>query len=204
MGRLEATSRAEILDVGCGIGGSSRPWRAGGRVSRAGSRSPVQARRANELPGSRVWRMVHVSSRDALNQPRRLQLRPGVVHGERRAHAGQGQVRQRARAGVRAGRRILIVTCATILREGEKTLPEDELPAPRQDLRGYYLPRWCPWWSTRGCARTRAGGRENRGRERAGVGRRHLRTAPTWRSAGYRAAPPRSEAGWSCLSCTRA
>ena len=137
-----------ILDVGCGIGGSSRHmarmWP--GCVTRGITLSPVQAERANEL--AREQGLENRSTfqvADALNQPfddSSFDLVWSMESGEHMPDKGKF-VNELARVCAPGGRILIVTWCHRILREGEKTLPEDELQLLDRICEGYYLPRWC-------------------------------------------------------------
>ena len=138
----------QILDVGCGIGGSSRHMarRWPGCVTRGITLSPVQARRANEL--AREQGLENRSTfqvADALNQPfddSSFDLVWSMESGEHMPDKGKF-VNELARVCAPGGRILIVTWCHRILREGEKTLPEDELQLLDRICEGYYLPRWC-------------------------------------------------------------
>ena len=144
----EASKPKRVLDVGCGIGGSSRHmarrWRD---CSTKGiTLSPVQATRANELAeeqglGGRSAFQVA----DALNQPfdsDSFDLVWSMESGEHMPDKGKF-VNELARVCAPGGKILIATWCHRILREGEKTLPEDELQLLDRICEGYYLPRWC-------------------------------------------------------------
>ena len=92
-----------VLDVGCGVA-ARRGHREEVRRGRRGPDVVAEASGAGQRALAGPERHPEGRGRDEHGLCRRL-LRPGVVPGERRAHAGQAQVRRGARAALRAGRR---------------------------------------------------------------------------------------------------
>ena len=108
--------------------------------------SPVQAKRANELAAEQGLEIgPRFKSRMRVNQPfddSSFDLVWSMESGEHMPDKGKF-VNELARVCAPGGRILIVTWCHRILREGEKTLPEDELQLLDRICEGYYLPRWC-------------------------------------------------------------
>ncbi|KAK2077149.1 hypothetical protein QBZ16_004783 [Prototheca wickerhamii] len=138
----------EGIDIGCGVGGSSRHIleRYPGSRMTGITLSPVQAARAGELTaqaglGSRAEFQVA----DALDQPfesGRFDLVWSLESGEHMPDK-ERFVREMVRVGKPGGKVVLVTWCHRNLEPGEKALTAWEQRLLRLISRVYYLPPWC-------------------------------------------------------------
>mmetsp|Transcript_35815 Transcript_35815/g.49707 ORF Transcript_35815/g.49707 Transcript_35815/m.49707 type:complete len:356 (+) Transcript_35815:122-1189(+) len=135
-----------MLDVGCGIGGSSRHIaRKFGCKAKGITLSPRQAARANAISQEAGLQDVSFQVADALNQPFEDNSFDFVWSMESGEHMPDKDkfVGELARV-CKPGGRILIVTwCHRVLKEGETELKPDEQSLLRNICDAYYLPAWC-------------------------------------------------------------
>jgi len=138
---------AHVLDVGCGIGGSSRHIaRKYGGTGVGITLSPVQAARANALSeqqglGDRLTFQVA----DALDMPfddNSFDLVWSMESGEHMPDKRQF-VSELARVCKPGGTIIVVAWCHRDLEPGEDGLSPSEERLLRRINRAYYLPRWC-------------------------------------------------------------
>ncbi|KAL6574834.1 Gamma-tocopherol methyltransferase, chloroplastic [Orobanche minor] len=149
-----------IVDVGCGIGGSSRYLaRKYGASCRGITLSPVQAQRAQELAAvqgldgkeSEVFRFpVSVSQvsfqvADAMNQPfpdDQFDLVWSMESGEHMPDKTKF-VNELARVAAPGGTIIIVTWCHRDLSPAEESLRSDEKDLLNKICGAYYLPEWC-------------------------------------------------------------
>ncbi|KAL6772393.1 VTE4 [Auxenochlorella protothecoides x Auxenochlorella symbiontica] len=138
----------KVVDVGCGLGGSSRHIldRYPGSEARGITLSPVQADRANVMTreaglGDRAEFQVA----DALSQPfpdGSFDLVWSLESGE---HMPEKEtfVRELARVALPGGRIIIVTWCHRNLAPGETALTPEEQTLLDRLCEAYYLPAWC-------------------------------------------------------------
>ncbi|DBB04821.1 hypothetical protein WJX82_009792 [Trebouxia sp. C0006] len=137
----------EMVDVGCGIGGSSRHIsKKFGCRAEGITLSPVQADRANSISQSQGLReQVNYQVADALYQPFRdgqFDLIWSMESGEHMPDKAQF-IRELSRV-CKPGGKILIVTwCHRNLQPGESQLKPNEEALLDSICKAYYLPKWC-------------------------------------------------------------
>ena len=135
-----------VVDVGCGIGGSSRHMaRKYGCGARGITLSPVQAGRANALTSEAGIDDVSFQVGDALRQPfddGEFDLVWSMESGEHMPDKTQF-VNELTRVCAPGGRVLIVTWCHRVLRDGEKTLPPDEQFLLDRICDAYYLPAWC-------------------------------------------------------------
>ena len=135
-----------VLDVGCGIGGSSRHIaRKYGCAARGITLSPVQAARANALTREAGIPDVSFQVGDALRQPfddGEFDLVWSMESGEHMPDKTKF-VGELARVCAPGGRVLIVTWCHRVLRDGETTLPPDEQFLLDRICDAYYLPAWC-------------------------------------------------------------
>jgi tocopherol O-methyltransferase len=147
LGWANATTAKRAVDVGCGIGGSSRHLarRFGCRTSGI-TLSPYQARRGNELAAEQSLQdLCDFRVADALDMPFRsntFDLVWSLESGEHMPDKVQF-VKELFRVAQPGGRIILVTWCHRDLEPGETSLTKGEERLLRQINRAYYLPRWC-------------------------------------------------------------
>jgi tocopherol O-methyltransferase len=135
------------VDVGCGIGGSSRHLarKFGCRTSGI-TLSPYQANRACELAAAQgLQDICDFQVADALDMPFRsntFDLVWSLESGEHMPDKVQF-VRELFRVAAPGGRIIIVTWCHRDLEPGETSLTKKEVRLLRQINRAYYLPRWC-------------------------------------------------------------
>ncbi|KAK9828621.1 hypothetical protein WJX72_001129 [[Myrmecia] bisecta] len=142
-----ATSAKRVVDVGCGIGGSSRYMaRKFGAEARGITLSPVQAQRANELAAEQgLGGQVSFQVADALDQPFQdgeFDLIWSMESGEHMPDKKRF-VGELARVCAPGGRIIVVTWCHRNLKPGEKGLTPDEQSLLDRICEAYYLPKWC-------------------------------------------------------------
>jgi len=137
----------KCVDVGCGIGGSSRHISAKYNCTAQGiTLSPYQAGRGNEL--ARERNLDHLASfqvADALDMPfddEAFDLVWSLESGEHMPDKKKflGELWRVAMPG---GRIIIVTWCHRDLEEGEMGLNKREERLLAKINRSYYLPRWC-------------------------------------------------------------
>jgi len=150
----EGSSKTKIkkmLDVGCGIGGSSRHIARRFQCDAEGiTLSPVQAERAQEL--SKEFERdssntLRFRVADALHQPFQddsFDLVYSMESGEHMPDKKQF-VRELARVAAPDGKIVIVTWCSRNLdsENGESRLPDAEQFLLDRICESYYLPRWC-------------------------------------------------------------
>ncbi|KAL3161706.1 hypothetical protein ABBQ38_008805 [Trebouxia sp. C0009 RCD-2024] len=137
----------EMVDVGCGIGGSSRHIaKKFGCRAEGITLSPVQAARANSISQSQgLGSKVNYQVADALHQPFRdgqFDLIWSMESGEHMPDKAQF-IKELTRV-CKPGGKILIVTwCHRNLQPGEAKLKDNEEALLDSICKAYYLPKWC-------------------------------------------------------------
>eukprot|EP00240_Pyramimonas_obovata_P006094 CAMPEP_0118924248 /NCGR_PEP_ID=MMETSP1169-20130426/2470_1 /TAXON_ID=36882 /ORGANISM="Pyramimonas obovata, Strain CCMP722" /LENGTH=335 /DNA_ID=CAMNT_0006865341 /DNA_START=51 /DNA_END=1054 /DNA_ORIENTATION=+ len=142
----EVESAENVLDVGCGIGGSSRHMaRKFGCAATGITLSPKQAARANAITAEAVLPNVTYQVADALNQPFADNTFDFVWSMESGEHMpDKTQFLKELTRVCKPGGKILIVTwCHRTLEEGEAALRPDEQTLLDNICDAYYLPAWC-------------------------------------------------------------
>ncbi|KAK6146994.1 hypothetical protein DH2020_017906 [Rehmannia glutinosa] len=132
-----------IVDVGCGIGGSSRYLaRKYGAKCQGITLSPVQAKRAQELAAAQG--LADKAFADALNQPfsdGQFDLVWSMESGEHMPDK-EKFVGELARVVAPGGTIIIVTWCHRDLSPGE-SLRQEEKDLLRKICDAYYLPAWC-------------------------------------------------------------
>jgi len=135
-----------VVDVGCGIGGSSRHMaRKFGCGARGITLSPVQAARANVLTTEAGLGDVNFLVGDALDQPfddGEFDLVYSMESGEHMPDKTQF-VGELTRVCAPGGRILVVTWCHRVLKDGETCLPADEQFLLDRICDAYYLPAWC-------------------------------------------------------------
>ncbi|KAK3155011.1 hypothetical protein QOZ80_2BG0197730 [Eleusine coracana subsp. coracana] len=136
-----------IVDVGCGIGGSSRYLaKKYGAQSRGITLSPVQAERGNALAAAEgLSDKVSLQVADALEQPfpdGQFDLVWSMESGEHMPDKRKF-VSELARVAAPGGTIIIVTWCHRNLEESETSLKPDELNLLKRICDAYYLPDWC-------------------------------------------------------------
>jgi tocopherol O-methyltransferase len=142
-----ASPPKNVLDVGCGIGGSSRHIARKYGGSGVGiTLSPVQAKRAQQLSDTQGFDgRLSFQVADALAMPfadNSFDLVWSMESGEHMPDKRQF-VSELARVCKPGGRVIVVAWCHRDLREGEAALAPKEEKLLGRINRAYYLPRWC-------------------------------------------------------------
>ncbi|XP_031502976.1 probable tocopherol O-methyltransferase, chloroplastic [Nymphaea colorata] len=136
-----------IVDVGCGIGGSSRHL-AGkyGARCRGITLSPFQARRANELSSSQgLGDQVFFQVADALEQPfpdGKFDLVWSMESGEHMPDKKKF-VNELARVAAPGATIIIVTWCHRNLLPNEESLQPQEVELLEKICDAFYLPAWC-------------------------------------------------------------
>ncbi|GAQ77795.1 S-adenosyl-L-methionine dependent methyltransferases [Klebsormidium nitens] len=136
-----------VVDVGCGIGGSSRylSRKFGAKVTGI-TLSPVQAARAGALARQQgLADKVSFQVADALNQPfddGQFDLVWSMESGEHMPDKTKF-VNELIRVAAPGGRIIIVTWCHRDLAPGETGLQSDELDLLAKICDAYYLPAWC-------------------------------------------------------------
>lgn len=135
-----------MLDVGCGIGGSSRHIaRRFGCAATGITLSPVQADRANALSEQEGFEDLDFMVADALKQPFGDDTFDFVWSMESGEHMPDKRkfVGELARVCEPGGRILIVTWCHRNLNPGESALPPDEQFLLDRICDAYYLPAWC-------------------------------------------------------------
>ncbi|XP_020704811.1 probable tocopherol O-methyltransferase, chloroplastic isoform X2 [Dendrobium catenatum] len=136
-----------IVDVGCGIGGSSRylAKKYGAQVQGI-TLSPVQAKRAQDLTmAAELADKVSFQVADALDQPfpdGQFNLVWSMESGEHMPDK-EKFVRELARVAAPGGIIIIVTWCHRDLLPSEEELKPDEINLLNKICKAYYLPKWC-------------------------------------------------------------
>jgi tocopherol O-methyltransferase len=136
-----------VIDVGCGIGGSSRHLaRKYGCQATGITLSPYQAERANQLASEQgLAEQCRFQVADALDQPfpdNSFDLVWSLESGEHMPDK-QKFVDELFRVVEPGGRIIIVTWCHRDLEPGETSLHPSEQRLLRKINRAYYLPQWC-------------------------------------------------------------
>ncbi|ESW03476.1 hypothetical protein PHAVU_011G017200 [Phaseolus vulgaris] len=136
-----------IVDVGCGIGGSSRYLAEKFGASSVGiTLSPVQARRANALAAAQgLTHKVSFQVGDALEQPfpdGKFDLVWSMESGEHMPDKTKF-VGELARVAAPGGTIIIVTWCHRDLGPDEQSLQPWEQDLLKKICDAYYLPAWC-------------------------------------------------------------
>ncbi|KAG7671654.1 hypothetical protein Ndes2526B_g09175 [Nannochloris sp. 'desiccata'] len=142
------TEVTKMVDVGCGLGGSSRHLsRKYGCSAEGITLSPFQAKRGNEITQEEgLGEHVHLSVCDALNQPSEWANNYDLVWSlESGEHMPDKKrfVGELVRICAPGGRVIVVTWCHRELSAGETTLRPEEEDLLRKICDAYYLPAWC-------------------------------------------------------------
>lgn len=140
-------SARKIVDVGCGIGGSSRHIaRKFDATAQGITLSPYQAQRGNELAVDQgLKESCSFQVADALDMPfpdNSFDLVWSLESGEHMPDKKKF-VNELFRVAEPGGRIIVVTWCHRDLAEGETELTKSELRLLRRINRAYYLPQWC-------------------------------------------------------------
>lgn len=142
-----ADSAKKVVDVGCGIGGSSRHIASKFGCKTEGiTLSPYQAKRGNELALEQgLADQCHFQVADALDMPFRANTFDLVWSLESGEHMPDKEqfVKELFRVAAPGGRIIIVTWCHRDLEEGETSLTPREERLLRKINRAYYLPQWC-------------------------------------------------------------
>ncbi|KAG9153293.1 hypothetical protein Leryth_025079 [Lithospermum erythrorhizon] len=136
-----------IVDVGCGIGGSSRYLaKKYGAECQGITLSPVQVQRAQALTAAEgLQDNVTFQVADALNQPfpdGQFDLVWSMESGEHMPEKSKF-VGELARVVAPGGRIIIVTWCHRDLSSAEKSLRPEEEHLLKKICDAYYLPEWC-------------------------------------------------------------
>lgn len=136
-----------IVDVGCGIGGSSRYLARKFEAKCQGiTLSPVQAQRAQQLADAQGLNgKVSFEVADALNQPfpdGQFDLVWSMESGEHMPEKKKF-VNELVRVAAPGGTIIIVTWCHRDLSPSEESLKPDEKDLLDRICRAYYLPDWC-------------------------------------------------------------
>ncbi|CAL5401592.1 unnamed protein product [Camellia sinensis] len=150
MGKNPMKRPKSIVDVGCGIGGSSRYLARKYEAQCQGiTLSPVQAQMAEGLAASQglVNKQGKVSFQvaDALNQPfpdAQFDLVWSMESGEHMPDKAKF-VNELARVAAPGGTIIIVTWCHRDLSPSEESLRPDETALLKKICDAYYLPAWC-------------------------------------------------------------
>jgi tocopherol O-methyltransferase len=143
------SNKKNILDVGCGLGGSSRYFarKWGKDVKATGvTLSPVQVARGNRLGEEQgLDEQVNLQVADALNMPFEDGKFDFVYSMESGEHMPDKKkfVGELARVCAPNGRILIVTWCHRNLKENETELNEDEQKLLKRICDAYYLPAWC-------------------------------------------------------------
>ncbi|KAL1202538.1 Tocopherol O-methyltransferase [Cardamine amara subsp. amara] len=136
-----------VVDVGCGIGGSSRYLASKFGAECIGiTLSPVQAKRANDLAAAQsLSKRVSFLVADALEQPfedGKFDLVWSMESGEHMPDKAKF-VKELVRVAAPGGRIIIVTWCHRNLSQGEETLQPWEQNLLDRICKTFYLPAWC-------------------------------------------------------------
>lgn len=136
-----------VVDVGCGIGGSSRHIaKKYGCTAQGITLSPYQAQRGNQLAKEQgLEKQASFQVADALDQPfpdNSFDLVWSLESGEHMPDKHRF-VDELFRVATPGGRIILVTWCHRDLEDGEASLTPREQRLLRKINRAYYLPAWC-------------------------------------------------------------
>ncbi|EXB29127.1 Tocopherol O-methyltransferase [Morus notabilis] len=136
-----------VVDVGCGIGGSSRYIASKyGAKCKGITLSPVQAQRANALASSQsLSPQVSFQVADALDQPfadGKFDLVWSMESGEHMPDKSKF-VSELARVAAPGGTIIIVTWCHRDLKPGEESLQPWEQTLLNKICDAFYLPAWC-------------------------------------------------------------
>jgi len=145
--RVDDATPASMLDVGCGIGGSSRHLARKYGCSGVGiTLSPVQVARAQQLSHAQgLGTQLSFQVADALDMPfadNSFDLVWAMESGEHMPDKRQF-VAELARVCKPGGRVVVVAWCHRDLAPGEEALSPREERLLRAINRAFYLPRWC-------------------------------------------------------------
>ncbi|XP_060207694.1 gamma-tocopherol methyltransferase, chloroplastic [Lycium barbarum] len=144
----DATKKpTSIIDVGCGIGGSSRYLaKKYGAQAKGITLSPVQAQRAQALADAQgLGDKVSFQVADALNQPfpdGQFDLVWSMESGEHMPDK-EKFVGELARVAAPGGTIILVTWCHRDLSPSEESLLPEEKELLNKICKSFYLPAWC-------------------------------------------------------------
>lgn len=142
-----AVKPRNIVDVGCGIGGSSRYLaRKFGAKCQGITLSPVQAKRAQQLAEDQgLADKVSFQVADALNQPfpdGQFDLVWSMESGEHMPDK-EKFVNELVRVAAPGGTIIIVTWCHRDLSPSENSLRAEEKELLNKICNAYYLPEWC-------------------------------------------------------------
>ncbi|KAJ8555184.1 hypothetical protein K7X08_012680 [Anisodus acutangulus] len=142
-----AKKPTSIVDVGCGIGGSSRYLaKKYGATAKGITLSPVQAQRAQALADAQgLGDKVSFQVADALNQPfpdGKFDLVWSMESGEHMPNK-EKFVGELARVAAPGGTIILVTWCHRDLLPSEESLLPEEKELLNKICKAFYLPAWC-------------------------------------------------------------
>lgn len=141
------TSAQNVVDVGCGIGGSSRHISKKFNCKTSGiTLSPYQAKRGNDLAQEQgLDTLSHFQVADALDMPflaNEFDLVWSLESGEHMPDKVQF-VKELFRVAAPGGRIVIVTWCHRDLKQGETSLTQKEQKLLAKINRAYYLPQWC-------------------------------------------------------------
>ncbi|KAL7506778.1 hypothetical protein ACHAXN_003994 [Cyclotella atomus] len=145
---LGSRSPKTVVDVGCGIGGSSRHIvkKYPGSTAQGITLSPYQANRGNELAKEQgLSDRASFQVADALNMPfadSSFDLVWSLESGEHMPDKPKF-INELMRVAAPGGRIILVTWCHRDLEKGEPSLSKKEERILAKINRAYYLPKWC-------------------------------------------------------------
>ena len=143
----DVTEATSVVDVGCGIGGSSRHIaRKFGCEAKGITLSPYQAARGNELAKEQgLSDKTSFQVADALDQPfedNSFDLVWSLESGEHMPDKKKF-VDELFRVATPGGRILIVTWCHRDLEDGETSLTKKEERLLARVNRAYYLPKWC-------------------------------------------------------------
>lgn len=144
---VEGEKVARVVDVGCGVGGSSRHIARKYACTAQGiTLSPYQAKRGNELAKEQgLQETASFQVADALDMPfedSTFNLVWSLESGEHMPEKPKF-VNEMFRVAQPGGRIILVTWCHRDLEKDERSLTKKENKLLDKINRAYYLPRWC-------------------------------------------------------------